>query len=233
MVNSTSNVTSSASSTGSSGSNAAMGETDFLQLMIQELKNQDPMNPMDGTQYASQLAQFSSLEQLTNLNNTMTQSVAANASLTQSVNNMMVSNLIGKETKLSGSDIQVNGQTSIDLGYNLPSQASQIQVNILNSNGAIIKSIDGSSLSSGDSKLSWDLTDNNGNKVSNGNYTFQVAAEDANGQSITSSLFKYGTIDGVMFNSTGTTLLVDGAQYNISEITEITDSGTSTSGSGH
>ena len=93
------------------GSNATMGETDFLQLMIEELKNQDPMNPMDGTQYASQLAQFSSLEQLTNLNNTMTQSVAANASLTQSVNNMMVSNLIGKETKLSGSDIQVNGQS--------------------------------------------------------------------------------------------------------------------------
>ena len=102
----------------------------------------------------------------------------------------------------------------------------------MNSDGAIIKSIDNSSLSSGDSKLSWDLTDNNGNKVSNGNYTFQVAAEDANGQSITASLFKYGTIDGVMFNSTGTTLLVDGAQYDISEITEITDSGTSTSGSG-
>ena len=229
MVNSTSSATSATSST---NSNSSMGESDFLQLMIEELKNQDPMNPMDGTQYASQLAQFSSLEQLTNLNNTMTQSVAANSQLTQSVNNMMVSNLIGKETKLGGSDIQVNGQTSIDLGYNLPTQASQVQVNILDSNGALIKTINGPSLSTGDSKLSWDLTDNNGNKVSNGNYTFQVVAKDGNGQSISPTICKYGTIDGVIFNSSGTTLLVDGAQYSISEITEITNTGTTNSGSG-
>jgi flagellar basal-body rod modification protein FlgD len=230
MVNSTSNATSSTSSTASSGSNTAMGETDFLQLMIEELKNQDPMNPMDGTQYASQLAQFSSLEQLTNLNNTMTASAASNSTLTQSINNMMVSNLIGKETKLSGSDIVLNGQSSIDLGYNLPSQASSVEVNIYDSNGALVKTINSPKLSSGDSKLSWDLTDNNGSKVSNGNYTFKVTAADASGSSITASLYKYGTIDGVKFNSSGTVVLIDGAEYGISEIAEITNSSTSGSG---
>jgi len=227
MVDPISGTTAAASTT---SNNTTMGKDDFLKLMIEELKNQDPMNPMDGTQYASQLAQFSSLEQLTNLNDTMTQSLTANTTLTQSINNMMVSNLIGKETKLSGSDIQVNGQTSIDLGYNLPSQASQVQVNILNSNGAIIKTINNPSLSKGDSKLSWDLTDNSGSKVSNGNYTFNVVAADANGQNITTSQFKYGTIDGVKFNSSGTVLLVDGAEYDISEITEITNSGNNGSG---
>jgi flagellar basal-body rod modification protein FlgD len=229
MVDPISNTTS-AASTSATSSNSTMGKDDFLKLMIEELKNQDPMNPMDGTQYASQLAQFSSLEQLTNLNDTMTQSMAANTSLTQSINNMMVSNLIGKETKLSGGDIQLNGQTSVDIGYNLPSTASQVQVNIYNSSGAIIKTIDSSKFSQGDSKLSWDLTDNNGNKLSTGDYTFKVVAEDSSGKDITASLYKYGIIDGVKFNSSGTIVVVDGAEYSISEIAEITNSNTSGSG---
>ena len=228
MTNSVPGVNTATTSTTSGSS--TMGKDDFLKLMIEELKNQDPMNPMDGTQYASQLAQFSSLEQLTNLNDTMTASAATNSTLTQSINNMMVSNLIGKETKLSGSDIVLNGQSSIDLGYNLPSQASSVEVNIYDSNGAIVKTINSSKLSSGDSKLSWDLTDNNGSKVSNGNYTFKVTAADASGSSITSSLYKYGTIDGVKFNSSGTVVLIDGAEYSISEIAEITNSSTSGSG---
>jgi len=228
MINSVSSTTDTTTSTSSSSS--TMGKDDFLKMMIAELKNQDPMNPMDGTQYASQLAQFSSLEQLTNLNDTMTASAATNTTLTQSINNMMVSNLIGKETKLSGGDIVLNGQSSIDLGYNLPSQASSVEVNIYDSNGAIVKTIDSSKLSSGDSKLSWDLTDNNGSKLSNGNYTFKVTAADASGSSITASLYKYGTIDGVKFNSSGTVVLIDGAEYGISEIAEITNSSTSGSG---
>ena len=56
------------SQTTNATSKGTLGKDDFLKIMIAQLKNQDPMNPMDGTQYASQLAQFSSLEQLSNLN---------------------------------------------------------------------------------------------------------------------------------------------------------------------
>lgn len=224
MVDPTSGVSSTSNSANNiSTNNAIMGKDDFLKMMIAQLKNQDPMNPMDGTQYASQLAQFSSLEQLSNLNSTMTQSLAGNSQLTQSINNMMVSNLIGKDTKLTGSDIQVNGQTKIDLGYNLPMQASSVEVDIYDSNGGLVKTINNSSLSKGDSKLSWDLTDNSGSKVPNSNYTFKVTATDANGNDITTTQYKYGIIDGVKFNSSGTVLLIDGAEYNISEVSEITN----------
>ena len=106
---------------------SSLGKDDFMKLMISQLQNQDPLNPMDGTAFSAQLAQFSSLEQLTNLNTYMKQSLDANATLTQSINNTLITGLIGKGVKLSGGDLKVNGQDSITLGYNLPTEAKTAQ----------------------------------------------------------------------------------------------------------
>ena len=74
---------------------------------------------------------------------------------------------------------------------------------------------------SGDNKLSWDFTDNDGNRLADGNYTFKVEAKDSAGEDLNASLFKYGTIDGVKFTENGTVLLVGGVEYSLSEISEV------------
>jgi flagellar basal-body rod modification protein FlgD len=214
-----------ATATATGSSTITMGKDDFLKMMIAELQNQDPLNPMDGTQYASQLAQFSSLEQLSNLNTTMTQSVSANANLTQSITNSLAANLIGKDVRVNDSNITVNGQSSMTLGYNLASNAKTVDVKILDSNGAVVKTISGASSNSGDNKLSWDMTDDNGNKLANGSYSFEVDAVDESGAAMTPTLFRLGTITGVKFTSSGTNVVVDGADYPISDITEVDNSG--------
>ena len=211
----------SASSTQQTTSKSSLGKDDFMKLMISQLKNQDPLNPMDGTAFSAQLAQFSSLEQLTNLNTYMKQSIDANATLTQSINNTLITGLIGKGVKLSGGDIKVNGQDSITLGYNLPTEAKTAQINIYNESGALVKTIDGISTSSGNNKLSWDLTDNNGNKLPNGNYKFEVDAVNLGGDKMTLNIYKIGTIDGVRFTDQGTVLLVGGAEYSLADIAEV------------
>lgn len=200
---------------------ASLGKDDFMKLMISQLKNQDPLNPMDGTQFSAQLAQFSSLEQLSNLNTYMKQSIDANAVLTQSINNTLITGLIGKEVKINGGDLQLRGQESIVLGYNLPAEAKTAQIKIYNESGSLVRTIDSIPTSFGSSKLSWNLTDNNGSKLPNGNYKFEVEAVNNGGEKMSLNLFKVGMLDGVRFTDQGTVLMVGGAEYSISEIAEV------------
>ncbi|NMB80637.1 MAG: flagellar hook capping protein [Ignavibacteria bacterium] len=220
MVNSITNTASTANVKENKGT---LGKDDFLKLMIQQLKNQDPLNPLDGTEYASQLAQFSSLEQLTNLNSSITKSMDVNYLLTQSINNTMVATLIGKEVKIDGNNLTVIGQEKIDLGYNLPVQAKNVVVKVLDSNGNVVRLMDGS-VEAGRAKVSWDLCDNNGEKVKNGNYSFEVEAYNMSGEKMKLSTYKIGLIDGVRFTQNGSMLLVGGAEYSISDILEILNS---------
>jgi len=209
---------------GSTGSNGVMGKDDFLKLMIAQLKNQDPLSPMDGTQFAAQLAQFSSLEQLANLNETVKQSIDANFFLIQSVNNTMTANLIGKDAKLSGTSIKYSGQSSTQFGFTLPSDAKNVTVNIYDSNDNLVKTYDYLSGSKGDHKLSWDFTDNNGDLVREGEFRIEVTADNnLNGSALSPTVFTIGAISGIKFTDNGTKILIDGIEYDLSDILEIVE----------
>lgn len=100
------NGTGTSASTTSTTSTSSLGKEAFLQMLVAQLKYQDPLNPADGTEFASQLAQFSSLEQLTNLNKGI-------ESLAMDTNSLQAVNLIGKTVvtdSLSGTVTAVSFQ---------------------------------------------------------------------------------------------------------------------------
>lgn len=200
---------------------SVLGKDDFLKLMLTQMKSQDPLNPMESTEFAAQLAQFSSLEQLLNLNNQMKMSIDANFYLTQSINNTLAATFIGKEAKLSTNKFQFNGQESQTIGYSLASRATNVKIKIYNEDGALVKTIENAPANAGDNKLSWDFTDNNGNKIPYGKYRFEVEAIDANDKTITVSKYVLGKIGGVRFTEFGTKLLINGTEFNLSDILEI------------
>ncbi len=201
--------------------NNVMGKDDFLKLMLTQMRNQDPMNPMESAEFAAQLAQFTSVEQLMNLNESMKTSLDANFMLSQSINNTLAATLIGKEAKLDTTEFRYNGQDEQILGYNLSSNAKSVTVKIYSESGALVRVIENVSGNAGDNKLSWDFTDNKGEKVPNGEYRFEVTATDYNGNAVNVNSFLFGKIDGVRFTDTGTKLIVNGVDYNLADITEI------------
>lgn len=215
---------SSGNATGALTGGTVMGKEDFLKMLLAQLQNQDPLSPMDGTQFASQLTQYSSLEQLINLNSSMDTSINANYYLSQSINNTLAATLIGKEVKLNGSSFQNDGQANTTLGYNLSTAASSVTIKIYNESGALVKTIENAPKNSGDNKLIWDFTDNDGNSIPQGKYSFQVEPKDADSNLLSYSAYVLGKIDGVKFTENGTMLVVNGGQYNLSDIMEIYNS---------
>ena len=152
-----------------------LGKDDFMKLLLAQLKNQDPLKPLDGTDFAAQLAQFSSLEQLSNMNAEL-----KNQSVNQMTMNYAQSvNMIGKDVVTnSGNSLVVSGPTT-DLNYKLSADAETVTITILDKKGNLVKTWDETAQKAGMNKVTWDTSD-----VEKEDYTFQVIAKDSKGQTV-------------------------------------------------
>lgn len=221
MSNTIGNVASSTANTAAATGKSKLGKDDFMKLMIAQLKYQDPMNPQSGAEYASQLAQFSSLEQLTNMNSSLETSINANLQLSQSVNNTMTAALIGKEVKLGVSSIKYNKEESVKIGFNLASEASTVSVKVYDKDGVLVRTFEPTDKSTGDHTIEWDFKDENGNKVNVGDYTFKVEAKNLQGADLTVGSWMQGIINGIRFGENGTRLVIGNSEYGLSDVSEI------------
>jgi flagellar basal-body rod modification protein FlgD len=213
-------LTSTTSATATKGK-SALGKDDFLKLLIVQLQNQDPMDPMKGTEFATQLAQFSSVEQLSNISSSLTESISANQVMTQSINNALAATMIGKTVKASSNSFNVAGSGEMNLGFNLAKDAATVTVKVYDDSGTLVRTMTVDGAKKGDGTAVWDGLDKNGRQVAAGTYSFSVEAVDAAKTSITATAFVKGTITGIRFKSEGTVFVVDGVEIPLSQIIEI------------
>jgi flagellar basal-body rod modification protein FlgD len=198
-----------------------LGKDDFLKLLTVQLQHQDPLEPQDNTEMVAQLAQFSSLEQLENMNANLSSSLDLDLILTQVLNNTAAAGLIGKSVLANGDAVEVEAGESASVNFDLSANAESLTVTIYDESGTLIRTIEETGVEAGRQSVEWDGKDLSGNDVSGGTYTFKVTAADGEGNSIGVTPLVMGSVNVVKFVNGEAVLVIDGIEVAISEIVEI------------
>ena len=211
----TSNATT--NSQGTTGAKkSALNQDDFLKLFMTQLKYQNPLEPMDNFQMATQLAQFNTVDALTRMNQTMTQ-LAANQN---SMNNLQIAGLIGKKVKTQGNNLAIQ-QGAVGEGMYQLAKPGKVVVQIFNAEGSLVRLIDAGSKDTSPQKIGWDGKNQAGSALPDGVYTLKVLAVDAQGQSVPVTTYQTGMVDGVSLDNGSVALQVNGGKIQFGDILSI------------
>ncbi len=194
-----------------------LGKEDFLQLLVAQLQAQDPLSPMDAQDFSAQLAQFSALEQMTNVN----QNLEALLTLQTSMTNTSALDLIGRNVDAPGNNvIHEKGESHI-LRYSLENNASVVQVDIFDSFGNRVASVGLNDQNAGDNQVIWNGSDSSGNPLQKGIYSFRVEARTPEGNAVGASTLAEGKVTEVLFDEGQAFAIVNGEKLLVNEITRI------------
>ena len=144
-----------------------MGQADFLKLLTTQMQNQDPTNPVDNTKMIADMAQFSSLEAMKQLNDTvssMSQMFKTNQAVQASV-------LVGKDVVVPGSTVNLISGTAPVALVNIEESLTDVKAQIRNASGELVREYSWESLPQGQGDLKWDGKDASGNALPQGSYT--------------------------------------------------------------
>ncbi len=190
----------------------------FLKLLVAQLKNQDPLNPLDGTEFTGQIAQFSALEQQINSNNYLSQLVEQRDFGQQT----LAVSYLNKVVLAPGDTVALGEDTGAEFGYVLDNTAAKVDISIYDATGKLVRSVNGDK-SEGNHILTWDGKDDAGNVLEPGNYTVRVKATDGDDKVIANTVLTYGVVASVL-NSEGTANLVmsDGRNVALEDVLAVT-----------
>jgi len=193
----------------------------FLLLLVTQLKNQDPLNPMESQEFAVQLAQFSQVEQLLKMNTNLSESIQASNNLNTQVGNSIAAAFLGKEVRAEGNIINhIRGEEE-DIKFSLQEPATEVTVEILNSLGNVVERINEKNMMAGEHTVRWKGVDGAGGEYSGGKYTFNITAKDPNGNDIQATPLQLGKVEGIKFYGDEVILIVEGNEVKMSDVKEV------------
>jgi flagellar basal-body rod modification protein FlgD len=197
---------------------ATLGKDDFLKLLTTQLQNQDPLNPISNEDFIAQTAQFSSLEQLQNMNTVLQQLLALSGG------NGVTSSapLLGRTVSVNGSAVPLDGSQPVTLSYQLPAGANTVALQILNSSGTSVRTIPLGSQAAGAHQAAFNGLDDQGRRLTAGSYTYQVVALDQTGRAVPGATTGGGQVTGISMESGQVMLLVGTERVPLTSVVAIT-----------
>ncbi len=191
LVQSSAQATS--SRTNSSSSNQSLGKDEFLTLLVASLQHQDPLSPMENTDFVAQMAQFSTVEQLFGVNDNLESIMLVNSS----INNTQALNLIGKEVEATGDGVHISGGTATDISFTLEDNAQSVTIQIIDPDGNIVRTIERGYMAADDQQVEWDGKSNYGVSLDDGLYNYYVDATNSNGETVDVTTHMRGIVESI------------------------------------
>lgn len=207
-----------------------LGKTDFLNLLVTQMKYQDPMEPTDNTEYVAQLAQFSQLENSQNVSTSMdslTKSMTSFMNMqtlnSQSATNASTTALLGKQVRVSQSELDHKGGKT-DFKVHLGSGVDSAKLVIRDSKDKVIASLDVSAKDNktgADVAVSWDGKNTEGKIALSGAYTLEVVKGD--GTTSAGYIYNEGVVNGLNYENSTARILVGGKEYAVGSLVSVTE----------
>ena len=202
-----------------SSKNDALGKDAFLQLLVTQMQNQNPLEPQDNGEFVAQLAQFSSLESMTNLTTT----VDSIASLYQSSQALQASSLVGRSVIVNAGSTAVDTAKGMTGSVVVPSSSSATTVKIYDAQMNVVKTVDLGSQSAGTASFTWDGKTDTGEVAPAGNYSF-IATGSLEGTATGLATYLPATVNSVTTGVNGAEMVLNlagGQSISLSKVQTI------------
>jgi flagellar basal-body rod modification protein FlgD len=194
--------------------NQGINQQQFLKLFIEQLKHQDPLAPMEPNELTAQLAQFSSLEQLTGVNTRLD-------GLSARVGSSLL-NLLDKEVRFEGDRVTLEGGTATSVNYDLDQAVDELKVTVRDANGKTVRTIDLGAQPAGAKDFVWDGKSNDGTTLADGSYRIELTAKaKGSDDELAVPVTMTAKVEGVDFTADPPTLRVNGQDVPLDQILEV------------
>ncbi|GAB4302562.1 MAG: flagellar hook assembly protein FlgD [Desulfuromonadia bacterium] len=190
---------------------------DFLTLFITQMKNQDPLNPMDSTEFLGQLAQLTQVEQAYNTNANLEKLMKqqdASASLAAVT-------FIGRQIEAQSDTVYYGGDGQATISFSLPSPLRDGSLSILDGSGRVVKRLDLRNLPSGTSDIVWDGTTSEGTRAASGTYRVEISGTGSDGTSMTGTPLVRGVVEAVSLEGATPLLTVSSLSIPLTDVRNV------------
>ena len=188
----------------------------FLKLLVTQLQNQNPLEPMENTEFIGQMAQFSSLEQQVQTNSNLSELALATSAQISS----QAVNLVGKQVMVPGDHVELV-DTEADIHLSLPASIATGQVEVVDENGDVVRRIRLGAQSEGPLTVTWDGRDDEGRVVEPGSYRIRAEGLDAQGRTVDIATHLLARVDAVVFEAGIPRLRAGGRMVNLGDVREV------------
>jgi flagellar basal-body rod modification protein FlgD len=195
-----------------------LGKDEFLKLLVAQLRNQDPVNPSRPEEFAAQLAQFSSLEQLVQVNSTLSAQAEANAAMALALSNSAAVGVLGKTVLAAGDTVDITGDGSQSVTVGVGGSGGVATLTILDETGREVGSREVGAIGGGRQEIGLgSATDG----LPPGRYRYKVAVSDGDGAPVRVQTFTRAVVDGLRYGPHGPTLTSGKLEIPLADVVEI------------